>query len=318
MTTPTLPSKSDINGNPTAGTYKIAIGQFYDYVAGIVASMISYTPSGRLVSTDVQSAIEELDTKKISTAGDLMTGALHQANPISLTSASGILTLTEDSNSFIVNGTESITSITGWASGLFLIRWNTARTLTYNAVSLILQGAVNRMTTIGDIGLYEITASGVREVNYFSATAMPNNPAGTIIESACAAAPTGYIPCNGSAISRTTYSALFAAIGTTFGAGDGSTTFNLPDRRDKFGLGKGLTYTVLGAVGGEAAHLLTITEMPNHVHNVPVSGAVNWGTVAIRGGTDGGTPGPNTYATGGSGAHNNMPPYITLNYYIKY
>lgn len=63
---------------------------------------------------------------------------------------------------------------------------------------------------------------------------LPNNPAGTLVFHAGATAPSGYLKANGSTISRTTYAALFAAIGTTFGAGDGATTFSLPDLRGEF------------------------------------------------------------------------------------
>jgi microcystin-dependent protein len=59
-------------------------------------------------------------------------------------------------------------------------------------------------------------------------------PAGTIIFHSTSIAPNGYIKANGAAVSRTTYAALFSAIGTTFGAGDGSTTFNVPDLRGYF------------------------------------------------------------------------------------
>jgi phage-related tail fiber protein len=59
-------------------------------------------------------------------------------------------------------------------------------------------------------------------------------PPGTVIWYAANAAPTGYLKANGAAVSRTTYAALFTAIGTTFGAGDGSTTFALPDLRGEF------------------------------------------------------------------------------------
>ena len=57
---------------------------------------------------------------------------------------------------------------------------------------------------------------------------------GTVLAFAMESAPSGWLKCNGAAISRTTYSALFTAIGTTFGAGDGSTTFNVPDLRGEF------------------------------------------------------------------------------------
>lgn len=62
-------------------------------------------------------------------------------------------------------------------------------------------------------------------------------PTGAVIMHAANAAPTGYLKCNGAAVSRSTYSALFAAIGTTFGAGNGSTTFNLPEMRGEFARG---------------------------------------------------------------------------------
>ena len=65
-------------------------------------------------------------------------------------------------------------------------------------------------------------------------TAADITPAGIIIFYAANSAPTGYIKANGAAISRSTYSALFSAIGTTFGVGDGSTTFNVPDLRGEF------------------------------------------------------------------------------------
>lgn len=59
-------------------------------------------------------------------------------------------------------------------------------------------------------------------------------PAGSVIYAAMNSAPTGYLKANGAAVSRSTYASLFAAIGTAFGAGDGSTTFNLPDLRGEF------------------------------------------------------------------------------------
>lgn len=73
--------------------------------------------------------------------------------------------------------------------------------------------------------------------------ASPTSPVGSVIAFAGATAPAGYIVCDGSAVSRTTYAALFAAIGNTWGTGDGSTTFNLPDFRGQFLRGQGSTTT---------------------------------------------------------------------------
>jgi microcystin-dependent protein len=84
--------------------------------------------------------------------------------------------------------------------------------------------------------------------------------------------PGGWLPCSGQAVSRLTYSALFAAIGGYWGNGDGSTTFNLPDLRGRAtigsGAGAGLTNRGLGQYGGEENHTLTTNEMPWHGHGV--------------------------------------------------
>jgi len=82
-----------------------------------------------------------------------------------------------------------------------------------------------------------------------------------------ATAPPGWLLCDGTAYSRTTYAALFAVIGTAGGAGDGSTTFNVPDMRGRIpvGLNTG-TFNSLGKTGGEETHVLSQTEMPSHTH----------------------------------------------------
>jgi hypothetical protein len=89
-----------------------------------------------------------------------------------------------------------------------------------------------------------------------------------------ASIPVGWLLANGAAVSRTTYAALFAAIGTAHGAGDGSTTFNLPNLLDKFIVGAGNAYG-MAAQGGVAVatitvqgHQLTPSEMPSHAHSV--------------------------------------------------
>lgn len=98
-------------------------------------------------------------------------------------------------------------------------------------------------------------------------------PAGTIIDFGGSAAPSGFLSCDGSAISRTTYSRLFSAIGTTWGAGDGSTTFNLPNLQRKATIGAGGTAVsgpanTVGATGGEEKHTLATGELPAHNHGV--------------------------------------------------
>lgn len=94
---------------------------------------------------------------------------------------------------------------------------------------------------------------------------------GFIIDYAGAVAPDGWLLCNGAAVSRTTYPALYAAIGTTWGVGDGVTTFNLPDLRGRCtaaaGTGDGLTERTLGEDDiGEEDHVLVTGEIPAHTH----------------------------------------------------
>lgn len=139
-------------------------------------------------------------------------------------------------------------------------------------------------------------------------------PPGLVIPYAGTSAPSGYLLCDGSAVSRTTYAALFAVISTTYGVGDGSTTFNIPDLRQRFPLGKSAagTGSTLGGTGGTIDHLHTV-DPPNTTSGAPSS------TVAATNLT--GTAASTTHthdvniAQFNSGTGN--PPFIALNYIIK-
>lgn len=86
--------------------------------------------------------------------------------------------------------------------------------------------------------------------------------------------PAGWVVCNGQALGRTTFSDLFAAIGTTWGVGDGSTTFNVPDFRDRAPIGVSGT-KALGTTGGQSAIALTIPQLPAHTHVVNDPGHIH-------------------------------------------
>lgn len=100
----------------------------------------------------------------------------------------------------------------------------------------------------------------------------PGIPVGTLAMFAGASAPTGWQMCDGSAISRSTFAALFALIGTTYGAGNGTTTFNVPDMRSRSplgaGTGSGLSARTLAATGGEENHALSTGELASHSHTI--------------------------------------------------
>lgn len=143
-------------------------------------------------------------------------------------------------------------------------------------------------------------------------------PIGTIIQSALDAPPSGYLDCDGSAVSRTTYAALFAAIGTRFGAGDGTTTFNLPDLRETFIKGAN-TDTEIGDTGGLSEVTLDISQMPSHYHDFPIShtttGAYLIPLAFFNRASDGTYP---TSYVGGDQPHENEPPWLKLNHFIKF
>lgn len=156
----------------------------------------------------------------------------------------------------------------------------------------------------------------------------PALPSGSITMFAGSSAPAGWMLTDGTAVSRTTYAALFAAIGTTYGSGDGSTTFNLPDTRGIFVRGAGtqtissVNYTgTLGAKQGD--------QMQGHKHSM--TNASNLATYqlanvwAAAAGSNGGGPvtatveAPTTDGTNGTPrtGSENRPANIAFNYMIK-
>lgn len=145
-------------------------------------------------------------------------------------------------------------------------------------------------------------------------------PGDLIWSAAPLAESSGRLLCNGSEVSKTTYAALYAAIGDTYGsAGPGN--FKLPDARCRFPLPVGVLPTTgtsveLGSEGGEETHTLITAEMPAHVHNTQFHREVQTGAdtpCLVRTGTDISIP---SDSTGGDAPHNTMPPYIGFHLYI--
>lgn len=168
-------------------------------------------------------------------------------------------------------------------------------------------------------------------------------------------APPGTLECDGSAVSRTAFADLFGKIGTTYGAGDGSTTFNLPNLqrrtlRGRGGTGTGTLGSTVGSAGGAETHTLATSEIPAHQHNLAAhthdmthnhtydafdTGVGSVGAPAWSASTDApnGKHSPNTSqhagstgapsndtsgSTGGGGAHNNMAPSLVMAAYVRY
>ena len=174
-------------------------------------------------------------------------------------------------------------------------------------------------------------------------TGIEGIPTATIVPWSDSSVPSGFLECDGAAVSRTTYADLFAIVGTTYGVGDGSTTFNVPDLQDNVPVGKSNnkalastgganTVTSTGNVGGSTANAtLSTPQLASHSH--PGGAGTNTGrhqninTVPVNyvSGKTG-----NTGSTGSGGAHSHnmsanfsgdatsvLQPYLTVVYVIK-
>lgn len=161
--------------------------------------------------------------------------------------------------------------------------------------------------------------------------------------------PTGFLLCDGSAVSRVTYAKLFAVYNSAFGNGDGTTTFNLPNYMDKMPIGAGNLYNLAAAGGSKDAiavsHSHTVTDPghshgvtdPGHAHSIGYTGNLGysggggnastfWGAGSNQGTNSAGTgislqgasTGLTVASAGASGTNANLPPYLGIYFIVRY
>lgn len=175
-----------------------------------------------------------------------------------------------------------------------------------------------------------LKTDGSGQLSFANVSASAFN-AGMLLPYAGSSAPTGWLLCHGQAISRTTYSGLYAVVGTTYGAGDGATTFNIPDLRGRVVAGKddmggssanrltnqtgGLDGDGLGNTGGAETHTLSVAELAAHTHTAV--GAAGPSNYALGGPAGSFSSTQTTSSTGNDTPHNNVQPTIILSYIIK-
>ncbi len=263
------------------------------------------TVQGKQLTVENSLTFKGIDNQTIDTSnlpqGNLALGSAALAAASSFQPAGAAAGLSSVASDSLTIGTGSVTFNT--STGLAYAT-NMVVTAYYTSdATIFMQGAVTsydtntgvlilNVTNTGGSGPYTswtISISGPQGAT--GPTGPAGEPSGTIVAFGGSTAPAGYLPCDGAPVSRTTYSALFSAIGTTWGVGDGTTTFNVPDLRGRFPLGMGQgntaqgggagTNRVLGvksngassgATAGAETHLLTITEMPSHNHGSATSG----------------------------------------------
>src|SRR4029077_6533749 len=201
------------------------------------------------------------------------------------------------------------------------------------------------------VSMGTLTVANLTVTGTFSVAA--NRVVGEVVDYTGAAAPALWLLAFGQAISRTTFSSLFGAIGTTYGVGDGSTTFNVPDLRGRVTAGKdnmggsaanrltnqpgGIDGSTLGAVGGLQTHQLTTAQLASHTHtgttgnngnhshnynasawNLDVANKVGGSIFGVSTASTTTTDGNHAHtftsdASGSDGSHNNVQPSIILN-----
>ena len=172
---------------------------------------------------------------------------------------------------------------------------------------------------LGDAEADSLAMSGVRSLS-IGGIQGGNTPVGSMLDWSANTAPNGWLLCDGSAVSRSMYNDLFVIVGTAFGSGDGSSTFNVPDFRGRVAVGwdsSDSSFDGIGETGGEKEHILTISEMPEHDHGYKRFSSS--GGEAIEG-DEGASQNysDRTSFEGGGGAHNNLQPFLVVNKIIKY
>lgn len=323
LTNPSAITFPRINANNTisaldAATFRSAIGAGTSSTTGTVTSIVagSYLTGGTITSTGTIA----VDATSANTASKVV------ARDASGNFSAGTVTASLSGNA------TSATNIAGGGAGQ--IPYQSAA----GSTAMLAAGSAGQI----------LTSNGISAPTWGNVL-----PAGCIQMYGGVSAPTGWLVCDGSEVSRTIYASLFAAIGTNFGSGNGSTTFNLPsfNRRAPVGAGGTGTATLsntIGSSGGAETHTLTVAEMPTHNHDgstgsagshyhtfgrpalsyVSPNGTV---TVSMPGGTmhkfsdgdgvndtDTAANHSHTINNAGSGSsHNNFQPSLVVNFIIK-
>jgi microcystin-dependent protein len=303
-----LPPSSDFTGAAvTEGDFKSAITALRDYLSGVLGATGATPLALQTLGAPVSGYVAKTTTYAV-VAGDK--GKLIDCTG---TWTLSLLAAATAADGFTV-------SVRNSGTGVITVDPNLSETVDGGSTLAINAGESLILYTNGTLWVSVGKSSGV--------------PSGSLVGYGGTAAPAGWLLCDGSAVSRTTYASLFSAISTTYGVGDGSSTFNLPDLRGRVIAGQddmggaaasrlttaagGVDGATLGAVGGSQTHTLTTAQIPSHTHTYDKpSGTFSYagGEFSASGGTI--TAAQATGSAGSGNAHPIVQPTLVANYIIK-
>lgn len=337
--------------NPTigAGSYvaptldtQIATKKYVDDVAVSGAPNANTTTKG-IVQEATQAQVDA-KTQTGSTGAELFTNPSNTRSTL----LSDYVADTGSANTYAIAPSPVISAYSNGQRFVFKVANTNTGTATL-VVNALAATAILKSDGFSGIGNGDLLAGQIVEVvkspggfELLTPTAGGASPTGSVQMFAGLTAPSGWLLCDASAISRSTYGALFSVIGTSYGVGNGTSTFNLPDMRGRVPVGMGtgtgggtsgtglpsggsaLTAVSRGTWKGEETHVLITAELAAHTHsNTPPSPTPGGGGGGVTGievsdGTSASSANTyNTSSTGGDGAHNNIQPVMGLNFIIK-
>ena len=227
---------------------------------------------GKITATSTNSVSAASHTHEIDNASATVPGVLKVLNVLNSTDALSALSAAQG-RVLDVQKADKATTLAGYG-----IADGVTQAAMSAAISNLVNGAPGALDTLRELA----TALGndANFANNIAAKIDQAAPAGTVAYIAGSAAPAGWLKANGAAVSRTTYAPLFAAIGTRYGAGDGSSTFNLPDLRGEFirGWDDGRGVDVGRAIGSHQ-----LDALQQHTHTIATRAQNNGGNAVARG-----------------------------------
>lgn len=191
--------------------------------------------------------------------------------------------------------------------------------------ALLLLGESENWEVLGGLSQGQMASEWFALFLLFATERKLSIPVGTIVLHGASGSVSGWLECDGGEVSRSQYAELYGVVGDSFGDGNGTTTFNLPNLRGRVPVGQDTSqveFQDMGQTGGATTHVLSIAQMPIHRHTIKYNPGGVVGSPEYLLGSQNNANNIASYDgsmnnSGGGLAHNNLQPYVVVNYMIK-